>query len=201
MSSNRRAPSRMRIWGIGRTTKISTFERWRIGDAVARPPTRRTTEAQSAQRNAEPRAHRKHEDTKAAHPSQLPADHADRRRWAHARLERVARSRPSSDDGRGPLGRVIGPSASIRRDDPAQQSALSKSADLATPPLHFMVGRTISPPLMEVRRNRPAPGASAGGKHGDDGRLRPELTCFPPAGGDRQIADCSAVNLCHRRMK
>jgi hypothetical protein len=42
-----------------------------------------------------------------------------------------------------------------------------------------------------ARRNRRAPGASSGGKNGDDGRLRPEATCFPPVGGDRQIADLS----------
>ena len=52
----------------------------------------------------------------------------------------------------------------------------------------------------DERRNRRAPGASAGGKHGDDGRLRPELTGFSPAGGDRQIADCSAVNFRHFRI-
>jgi hypothetical protein len=44
------------------------------------------------------------------------------------------------------------------------------------------------------RRNRRAPGASSGGKTGDDGSSRPEATCFSPVGGDRQIADCSAVN-------
>jgi hypothetical protein len=32
----------------------------------------------------------------------------------------------------------------------------------------------------KARRNRRAPGASSGGKHGDDGRLRPEMPCFPP---------------------
>jgi hypothetical protein len=48
-----------------------------------------------------------------------------------------------------------------------------------------------------ARRNRRAPGASSGGKNGDDGRLRPEATCFPPVGGDRQIADCPAANLRH----
>ena len=45
------------------------------------------------------------------------------------------------------------------------------------------------------RRNRRAPGALAGGKHGGDGRLRPETTGFPPVVGDRKIADVSAVNL------
>ncbi len=76
----------------------------------------------------------------------------------------------------------------------------SESAGLATPPLHFMVGRTISHPLMDLRRNRRAPGVSAGEKHGCDERSRSEQTCFSPA-GDRQIADCSAGSLCHRRMR
>jgi hypothetical protein len=71
----------------------------------------------------------------------------------------------------------------------------------ASPLPLFIHGWGDRPPLsVEVRRNRRAPGASAGGKHGDDGRLRPELTCFSTA-GDRQIADCSAVNSRYRRMK
>ena len=45
-----------------------------------------------------------------------------------------------------------------------------------------------------ARRNRRAPGASAGGKHCCDERLRSEQTCFSPVGGDRLIADCSAIN-------
>ena len=50
------------------------------------------------------------------------------------------------------------------------------------------------------RRNRRAPGASAGGKQGDDGRSRPELTGFPPAVGDLMIADISAVGSRHCRI-
>ena len=46
---------------------------------------------------------------------------------------------------------------------------------------------------MDVLETR-ARGASAGGKHGSEGRLRSEQTGFPPVGGDRQIADVSAVN-------
>ena len=45
------------------------------------------------------------------------------------------------------------------------------------------VTRWMAPPLPSKRmgrRNRRAPGASAGGKYGGDGRLRPEWTCFPP---------------------
>jgi hypothetical protein len=56
------------------------------------------------------------------------------------------------------------------------------------------------PNKREARRNRRAPGVSAGGNTGCDGRLRPELTGFPPAGGDRRIAGCSAVNCLHRRI-
>jgi len=42
---------------------------------------------------------------------------------------------------------------------------------------------------IEARRNRRAPGTSSGELHGNDGRLRPEMPCCPPVGGDRQIAD------------
>jgi hypothetical protein len=48
-----------------------------------------------------------------------------------------------------------------------------------------------------ARRNRRAPGASAGGTNGSDGRLRPELTWVPPVVSDRMIADVSAVNPGH----
>ncbi len=51
------------------------------------------------------------------------------------------------------------------------------------------------PNRREVRRNRRAPGASVGGKHGCDERSRSEPTGFPPVVGDRKIADVSAVNL------
>jgi len=52
--------------------------------------------------------------------------------------------------------------------------------------LHFHTGE-------ERGETDAAPGASAGGKHGCDERSRSEQTGFPPVGGDRQIADCSAV--------
>ena len=48
-----------------------------------------------------------------------------------------------------------------------------------------------------ARRNRRAPGASAGWTHGSDGRKRPELTWVPSVVGDRTIADVSAVNPRH----
>ncbi len=72
-----------------------------------------------------------------------------------------------------------------------------QSADLAT--RHGLFSDGSDP--FEVRRNRRAPGVSAGEKYGDDGRLRSELTCFAPVGGDRQIVDCSAVNLRHCHFK
>ena len=50
-----------------------------------------------------------------------------------------------------------------------------------------------------ARRNRRAPGASVGGKPGCDERSRSEQSGFLPAGGDRRIAGCSAVNLRHCR--
>ena len=41
---------------------------------------------------------------------------------------------------------------------------------------------------------------TAGEKRGDDERLRPKLTCFSLAGGDRQIAACSAGTFRHCRI-
>jgi hypothetical protein len=70
---------------------------------------------------------------KPTHRTEETADHADKRRWSHAILEHVARSRPSSDDDREPLSRAITPNASVRRGGPIQRPALSKSAHLATP--------------------------------------------------------------------
>ena len=52
-------------------------------------------------------------------------------------IQRVARSRPLSDNGREPLGRTIASDASVRRDITAQRPALSKSAGLATTFLLF----------------------------------------------------------------
>ena len=48
-----------------------------------------------------------------------------------------------------------------------------------------------------ARRNRRAPGASSGGKHGCDERSRSEQTCFSPVVGDRKIADVFAGNPGH----
>jgi len=102
----------------------------------------------------------------------------------------VARFRPSSDNGRGPLSRnnrsesklssrSSGPAAcALEERSPRHSSALGG-------------GRT-APPLPKgrgARRNRRAPGASAGGKFDGDGCLHPDPAGFPPVGGDRQIAD------------
>jgi hypothetical protein len=100
----------------------------------------------------------------------------------------MARSQPSPNDGRGPLGRTIASDASVRRDVTAQRPLSS-----------FISWLGEHPSLTEnARRNRRAPGASAGGKVGCDERSRSELTGFLPAVGDRQIADCSAVNPRYR---
>ena len=50
---------------------------------------------------------RRDHELRPTHPTEETADNADKRRWSHARLEHVARSRPSSDDGRGPLDQAI----------------------------------------------------------------------------------------------
>ena len=52
-----------------------------------------------------------------------------------------------------------------------------------------------------ARRNRRAPGASSGGTFGRDKRSRLGQTSVSPVGGDRQIADCSAVNPRHCSLK
>ena len=62
-------------------------------------------------------------------------------------------------------------------------------------------GARIPPDLRKVRRNRRAPGASSGGAFGRDKRSRLERTNVPPAGGDRQIADCSVVTPRHCSIK
>jgi len=59
--------------------------------------------------------------------------------------------------------------------------------------------RASFPDRREARRNRRAPGASAGRKPACDERSRSEQSGFLPVVGDRQIAGCSAVNLRHCR--
>jgi len=157
------------------------------------PPTTSQTRRHEDQEPLEqPRRHR--ERTEPPIHRNLPTDHADRHRWSRGRLEHVARFRPSND-GRGPLGRTIASDASVRRDVATQRPALSKSAGLATPqPLLADGRRRPSNKRRGARRNRRAPGALAGGKLGCDERSRSEQTSFPPVGGDRRIADCSAAN-------
>jgi len=67
-------------------------------------------------------------------------------------------------------------------------------------PFNDWEGHASFPDRREARRNRRASGVSAGGKHGCDERLRSEQSGFLPAGGDRQIAGCSAVNPRHTRI-
>ena len=73
----------------------------------------------------------------------------------------------------------------------------------SSPPLILYCYLESAPlPTREGLGGTDAPqGAASGGKNGDDGRLRPEATCFPPVGGDRQIADCSAAISRHRNIK
>jgi hypothetical protein len=67
-------------------------------------------------------------------------------------------------------------------------------------PFHGWDGHANRPTWKDVRRNRRASGASAGGAFGRDKRSRLEWTIVPPAGGGLRIADCSAVNLRHCRI-
>jgi len=124
---------------------ISDFE-FRISNL---PATGRTTEAQRGHRGKHRARHRKHEVNKSRKPPTIAteetADHADRRRWSRGRLEHVARSRPSSDNGRGPEDRATAPNASIRRRFPILRPALEASAGLATSLFYLKVGRGKSP--------------------------------------------------------
>ena len=90
--------------------------------------------------------------------------------------------------------------------EPSHTSQTRRHEDIATPPTAH--GETAdhadhadSPRGFNAWRDQRAPSAAAGGKYGNDGRLRPELTYFPPVGGDRQIAGCSAVNPRHCYIK
>jgi hypothetical protein len=113
------------------------------------------------------------------------------------RTSTLTRSRPSSNDGRAPLNRAIAPNARVRRHGPVQRPALSKSAALvARHPLLWRDGTTA--PNHERGQTEPTrPGRVGRG----EGRLRRTLAFgadwLPPGGGDRQIADGSAVNPWH----
>ena len=86
----------------------------------------------------------------------------------------------------------------------ARSSGLRSRRAQASPLPSSPVVRWIAPLLplkKKSRRNRRAPGALAGGKHGCDERSRSEQTGSSPVGGDRKIADVSAVNRRHCRIK
>ena len=89
---------------------------------------------------------------------------------------------------------ITAPKGSFHHGFPAQRPALSKSAGLATLHPLLLNERRPAPNRRRARRNRRAPGAPAGGRPVCDERSRSEQTGFPPVGGDRQIADCSAAN-------
>jgi hypothetical protein len=129
---------------------------------------------------------RKHEDTKTrshhrtAYPLILPADHADnadgRSRkssaWQGPRRRRTTAGNRCTGTPLRTQAFVAASRFSGLRSRRAQPRHSSSSVDeWRALPLQTMG---------EGRRNRRAPGASSGGKHGDDGRLRPESTRFAP---------------------
>ena len=94
--------------------------------------------------------------------------------------------------------RTAGPGSRSGRTRPSRMPGPAACAQGAqASPLLILCAVSTTPPSKQGRgrRNRRAPGASAGGKAGCDERLRSEQTAFSPAGGDLQIADCSAVNF------
>jgi hypothetical protein len=143
----------------------------------------------------------RHEDiTKATHRPIQPTDHTDKHRCSHSRLDHVARSWPPNG-GQGPLERAPVLIASDRHWGSFQRPAFRERRPRHfSPPFDGWEGHASFPDRREARRNRRAPGASAGRKPGCDERLRSEQSDFLPAGGDRQIAVCSAVNPRHCRI-
>jgi len=111
---------------------------------------------------------------------------------AAERRPRTAGTSPSSDRERSSLEFV--PAACALG---AQASPLLRRPRHFSPLFNGWEGHTSFPNRRKARRNRRAPGASAGGKPGCDERLRSEQTGFSPAVGDRQIAGCSAINPRH----
>ena len=101
-------------------------------------------------------------------------------------FEHVARSRPPSNDGRGPLGRTIASDASVssRCHDPAARALEERRPRHSSAPV---CGTGRPPPSLHerrgARRNRRAPGASAGGRSSltTNARVR-SSTGFPPVG-------------------
>ena len=150
---------------------------------------------------------RRHEDTKASQraPTQ-PFLNAETRRRRGA--ERVTRD---STTQRGP-GRRRTTTGDLWAGPPLRSQAIvavvrpSGLRSAERRPRHFSPlfngweGHASFPDRREARRNRRAPGASAGGKPGCDEHLRSEQSGFLPAVGDRQIADCSAGNPRHFRI-
>ena len=111
----------------------------------------------------------------------------------------MVRSRPS--DGRDPEDRATTPIASDHRRHPVLRPALcERKPRQSSCSFYGWEGRASFPNSRRARRNRRAPGASAGGAFGLDKRSRLERTNAPPAVGDRSIAGCSAVNPRHCRI-
>ncbi len=166
------------------------------------------TEPQRHREDTEPRTSqtRRHEGTKSAqrHPTIAICPQITQITQMVV-LETRARgevSRPSSNDGREPLDRLIAPNASVRRDDPDQRPALSESAGLATS-LPLLSDRRCLPSQIEEREGGPdAPSARrpGGSLAATNARVR-SRRAFPRVDGDRQIAGCSAVNLRHWHIK
>ncbi len=78
---------------------------------------------------AQPQRHRDTETAQNQPPTSQPRRHEDTK-TSQSPLDRPARSRPPG--GRGPLGRVTSPNASVRRSHSTQRPALSESAGLAS---------------------------------------------------------------------
>ena len=120
----------------------------------------------------------------------------------------MARSRPSSNDDRGPLELTIAPNARVRRGSPIQRSALSESADLAIPHPLLLDGErpTSKQEKGEAEPTRPgrvvrwaarlrrtlafgADGLLTGGRRSSDRRLfRRQSSAPPPQVNDNLFA-------------
>jgi len=134
----------------------------------------------------------------SCHPLVLYRRGAEAQRCREStRIQRVARSWPPNG-GQGPLERAPVPIASDRHWSSFQRPALwERRPRHFSPPFDGWEGHASFPDRREGRRNRRAPGASAGGAFGRDKRSRLERTNVSPAVGDRSIAGCSAINPRH----
>jgi len=142
----------------------------------------------------------KHEDTKPSqsHVREETADNADRRRYCQGRRERAVEIQHRRGSGRRTTAGNRRAGERFRSQAivtvPLPSGLRFESAGLATF-LYSTVERTSPPPEQRKSEAEPTrPGASAGGKPFCDERSRSEQKGFPPAGGDRMIADSSAVN-------